>query len=251
MYQQLFRTADLVTVNSEFTRSRVAQLGCPNDKLRMLPMGLDLATFPFRERARRGNEPVRLLTVARLVEIKGHEFALRAVAKVRKQGLALRYDIVGEGPLRRKLKRLIAELGLKDVVTLHGACEGSFVRGLLQSAHLALLASVSVEGDQEGQGLFLQEAQASGLPVIATQHGALPEGLLPGESGFLVPEADVDALAERLHFLASHPDLWPAIGRKGRVFVQGRYDIRDLNHQLTGLYVEAKIAYHNATTSDA
>jgi len=50
------------------------------------------------------------------------------------------------------------------------------------------------EGDREGQGLVLQEAQAVGLPVVATIHGALPEGVLPGRAGFLVPERDVDAL---------------------------------------------------------
>jgi colanic acid/amylovoran biosynthesis glycosyltransferase len=236
MYEKLFRDADAITVNSEFTSSRVEQLGCPAGKLRKLPVGLDLNEFPFFERVRRANEPVRLLTIARLVEIKGHEFALRAVAKARGQGTELRYDIVGDGPLRKKLEQLIAELGLNEIVTLHGARDGAFVRGLMREAHLALLGSVSIEGDQEGHGLFLQEAQACGLPVIATQHGALPEGMLPGESGLLVPERDVNALAERLNFLIAHADQWPEFGRKGRAFVEGRYDIRKLNRELTALY---------------
>src|SRR5262249_10253525 len=154
-YRKLFEAADAVTVNSNFTLGRVEALGCPASKLRLLPVGLDLAAFPFRARMREGNEPVRLLTVARLVEIKGHEFALRAVAKVRTRHPEIRYDIVGDGPLRKKLEALVAELGLQKVVTLHGAREGVFVRELMKKAHLAVLASVNIEGDAEGQGLFL------------------------------------------------------------------------------------------------
>jgi len=243
MYQKLFSSVDMITVNSEFTRSRVEKLGCPSGKLRKLPVGLDLGEFPFSERGCGANEVVRLLTVARLVEIKGHEFSLRAVGKVREDFPELRYDIVGDGPLRPKLEQLIAELGLKNVVTLHGARDGAFVRGLMRDAHLALLGSVSIEGDQEGQGLFLQEAQACGLPVIATQHGALPEGLLTGKSGFLVAERDIDAMAERINFLVAHPEVWPEIGRQGRRFVEARYDIRRLNEQLVGLYRDLRAGF--------
>ena len=106
-------------------------------------------------------------------------------------------------------------------------------------AHIFVLASLSVAGDQEGQGLVLQEAQAAGLPVIATNHGALPEGLLPDRSGFLVPERDIDALTERLHFLMERPETWSMMGRVGRQFVETRYDIRELNSCLATLYMEA------------
>jgi colanic acid/amylovoran biosynthesis glycosyltransferase len=251
MYEKLFGVAGSVTVNSEFTRSCVEKLGCPGSKLRKLPVGLDLGEFSFSERVCLENEPVRLLTVARLVEIKGHEFALRAVAKAREKNPTLRHDIVGDGPLRGKLEQLIAELGLRDAVTLHGARDGTFVRGLMREAHLALLGSVSIEGDAEGQGLFLQEAQACGLPVIATQHGALPEGMLPGVSGFLVPERDVDTLAERLNFLVSQPELWPVLGRNGRAFVEARYDIRQLNRELTALYAAVNMDYHKSKIGSA
>ena len=243
IYDKLFAAADLVTVNSDFTRSRVARLGCPEDKLRRLPVGLDLEAFPFQGRARRAGEPVRVLTVARLVEIKGHEFAIRAVARTRQRHPELRYDIVGDGPLRKQLDALVEELELENTVTLHGALDGAFIQDLMTGAHLAVQASVNVEGDQEGQGLFLQEAQACGLPVLATQHGALAEGLVPEQSGFLVPERDVEALAGRLEYLLEHADQWPKLGRCGREFVAKHYDIRALNHRLLQLYHEAKAAF--------
>jgi colanic acid/amylovoran biosynthesis glycosyltransferase len=150
----------------------------------------------------------------------------------------VRYDIVGDGPLRDKLAALIGELGLADAVTLHGARDSAFVVQLMAKAHLAVLASVSIEGDAEGQGLFLQEAQACGLPVVATHHGALPEGMAPGKSGFLLPERDPAALAERLAFLVVHPETWVPMGRCGRAFAESRYDIRKLNERLVALYRE-------------
>jgi len=247
MYRKLFDVADAVTVNSGFTRGRVKALGCPPSKLQLLPMGLDLAAFPFRTRMRTNNEPVRLLTVARLVEIKGHEFALRAVTKARLRYPEIHYDIVGDGPLRKKLEALVAELGLQNAVTLHGAREGAFVQQLMQSAHVAVLASVSIEGDAEGQGLFLQEAQACGLPVVATQHGALPEGMLPGKSGFLVPERDADALARQLESLLDHPEKWAAMGSCGRAFVERRYAIHQLNERLVDLHRETTAAFRKRT----
>ena len=238
VYQKLFATADAVTVNSDYTRQQVETLGCPAARLHKLPVGLDPDAFPFRERALKSGEPVRILTVARLTEIKGHAFVVRAVAKLHELRADVHYEIAGDGPLRKELEQLVAELGLRDAVTFHGACDSGEVQRLMAQAHLFVLASVSVEGDQEGQGLVLQEAQAAGLPVVATTHGALPEGLVPDESGFLVPERNVDALAERLDYLVRHPELWPAMGRAGRKHVETHYDIRRLNSNLVQLYTQ-------------
>jgi colanic acid/amylovoran biosynthesis glycosyltransferase len=236
VYDRLFAVADAVTVNSDYTLGRVRALGCADAKLVKLPVGLDPREFPFQQRILARGAPVRLLTVARLVEIKGHEHALRAVAIARQNLANLRYDIVGEGPLRPKLETLIQELNLSDTVVLHGALDGEQVRRLMNQAHVFLLCSVDIDGDQEGQGLVLQEAQACGLPVIATNHGAFPEGLIDGLSGFLVPERDIRALAERILYLADHPDLWQTMGNAGRAFVTERYDVRQLNRRLVQLY---------------
>ena len=238
MYRNLFRTADVITVNSDYTRSQVEKLGCPAGRMHKLPVGLNPDEFPFRDRALSAGEPARLLTVARLTEIKGHEYVLRAVANLREKH-RLHYDIVGDGPLRRKLEELVQQLGIEKMVTFRGASDSTAVRQLMAEAHLFVLASVSVDGDQEGQGLALQEAQACGLPVLATNHGAFPEGLVAGQSGFLVAERDVGALAERLSYLIEHPDIWPLMGRKGRAFVEERYDVRKLNRQLVQLYAKA------------
>jgi colanic acid/amylovoran biosynthesis glycosyltransferase len=243
VYQKLFATADAVTVNSDYTRRQVESLGCPAARLNKLPVGLDPGAFPFCGRVLRSGEPIRLLTVARLTEIKGHAFVIRAVAKLRGLRGDVRYEIAGDGPLRKELEQLVEELGLRAAVTFHGACDGCEVQRLMAESHLFVLASVSVAGDQEGQGLALQEAQATGLPVVATNHGALPEGLVPEESGFLVPERNVDALAERLDYLVTRPELWPAMGQAGRKYVETHFDIRRLNSALVRLYTDTIDVY--------
>ena len=85
VYRRLFRTADIVTANSNYTRKRLEALGCPPGKIRLLRMGVDLTQFSFRERSAPDNRRIEVLSVGRLVEKKGLEFAIRAVAKVREK----------------------------------------------------------------------------------------------------------------------------------------------------------------------
>ncbi len=82
----------------------------------------------------------------------------------------------------------------------------------------------------------MQEAQARGLPVLSTLHNGIPDGVLDGESGFLVPERDVDALAAKLSYLVEHPQNWTKMGQAGRTFVEKNYDINRLNDQLVEIY---------------
>lgn len=243
-YVRLFATADAVTVNSRHTWDRLADLGCPPERLHLLPVGVDLDATPFQERGRAPDGEVRALTVARLVEKKGIAYAIRAVAQARAAYPELVYHIAGDGPLRAELETLARDLGVAEQVIFHGAADSETVRHLLSGAHLFILPSVTAaNGDQEGQGLALLEAQAAGLPVLATDHNGFSESVVPGQSGFLVPERDVAALAERLSYLLGRPEDWPALGRRGRRHVAAHFDIRALNRQLVALYQETAARY--------
>jgi colanic acid/amylovoran biosynthesis glycosyltransferase len=248
VYTRLFQTADVVTVNSAYTGDRVEELGCPRAKVCKLAMGVNPDAFPFHERTRRPGEPVRALTVARLAEKKGLEYSIRAVAELRQAHPELHYDIAGEGPLRPALHALIERLGAGRHVTLHGACDGNSVAQLMARAHLFLLTSVTAaDGDQEGTPVSLMEAQASGLPVLSTLHSGIPEVVLDGQSGLLVPERDVAAVSGRLGYLLDHPESWPVFGRAGRRHIEEHYDVRKLNGQLVEIY-RAAVKNYNAKT---
>src|SRR5205085_9701304 len=106
-----------------------------------------------------------------------------------------------------------------------------------EAAHVFLLPSVTAaNGDQEGTPVSLIEAQATGLPVVSTFHSGIPEVVRDRETGFLVPESDVNLLTERLEYLADHPDCWEIMGSKGRAHVEAHYDIARLNRDLVALY---------------
>jgi len=239
LYGYLFQQGDLFTVNTNFTKGRVLELGGSPYKIVKLPVGLSLDLFRFKQRVLLPGNDIRILTVARLVEKKGLEYSIRAVAKVIREhpDWNLKYRIAGGGPLESKLKSLISELKIENSVELLGPCNTEEIKKLYHESHIFVLSSVTAEnGDREGQGLVLQEAQAVGLLVISTLHNGIPEGILDGKSGFLVPERDVDALAEKLEYIIEHPEIWPEMGRAGRRFVKEHYDINKLNDRLVEIY---------------
>lgn len=237
VYRRLFRQSELVKVNSDFTGEKVKALGCPEKKIVRLPESLRIKEFPFHSKKLKPREKIKILTVARLVEKKGVKYSIQAAARVLKKYPHLEYRIAGDGPLRGELEKLIKDLGVEKKIKILGWQHQRAIQKLYQQSHLFILASLTAKsGDQEGQGLVLQEAQACGLPVIATLHNGFPEGVLDGQSGFLVPEGDIGALAEKLEYLITHPQIWPKMSRAGRKFVEKQYDSNRLNKQLIEIY---------------
>lgn len=238
-YRQLFTHGDRFTSNTDYTRKRAVALGCDEKKITILPVGLDITKFGFRPRQLARGEPVRLLTIGRLVEKKGHKYALKAVKALSDKGFDIRYSIAGDGPEKDRLQGLAAALGLSNRVEfLHDINEQEALE-LYASCHIFVLPSVtSADQDREGQALVLQEAQATGMPVVSTRHNGIPEGVLDGVSAFLVPERDHLKLAEKIEYLIKRPSSWPVMGDAGRKFVEGKYDIRKLNGELVSIYEE-------------
>jgi len=108
---------------------------------------------------------------------------------------------------------------------------------LYQEAHVFLLPSVTAaDGDMEGVPVVLMEALATGMPAVASNHSGISEVIIDGQTGFLVPERDVDALAEHVQYVLDNPQLWPGTGRRGRNLVEEQYDISKLNRKLESIY---------------
>jgi colanic acid/amylovoran biosynthesis glycosyltransferase len=237
VYRRLFEQGDGFTYNSDATKAILDSLGCLSDSCVKLPMGIDVASIPFRPRTPRPGEPIRLLSVGRLVEMKGREYAIRAVAKVATRFSKLDYTIIGDGPLRDSLHQLIRELKMDNRIRLLGPVDDTRLDQFYRDSHILLHPSVvDREGNREGQGVVLLEAQAHGMMVVATRHNAFVETVLDGQTGFLVPERDSDALAEKILYLLNHPEIWPSIVAVARSRVESLYDIRQLNNRLETLY---------------
>ena len=238
IYKELLGLADMFTYNSDATKRVMLGFDCPVEKMVKLPMGVHLDRIQFSERMVGPDGVIRLLSVGRLVEMKGREYAIRAVARVLKKYPNIDYTIVGDGVERPKIERLIKEIGVANNIHLVGWVDDKHLDEFYRTCHIFIHPSVTAsDGNMEGQGVVLVEAQASGMPILATLHNAFLETVNDGHSGYLVPERDVDALAERLEYMLSHPEKWSEMGRMGRAHAM-KYDLKPLNDKLLELYKE-------------
>ena len=165
--------------------------------------------------------------IARLAEQKGHRFLLEAAPAVLKRHPDVRFVIVGDGELRPELEGRSGVLG--DRVALLGSRDD--VPDLLASFDVFAFPSL-----YEGLGLAVIEAQAAGVPVVATQVGGIRENVVDGETGFLVPVGDADALAERICFCLDHPEEARRVGEKARRRVRERYSEQRMVAETLALY---------------
>lgn len=233
MYARLFRKGDLFLPISERWRTRLIELGCPESRTAVHHMGIDPKRFRMQPRAAAATGTTRLVSVARLVEKKGIEHAIRAVAALSQQGVQVNYTIVGDGPLRPHLEQLAASLGVSNSIRFAGHQAQPDVIRMVNDAHLFVAPSVvSADGDEEGIPVVLMEAMAMGVPVVATHHSGIPELVEDGVSGRLVPERDDRALATAISEMAARPDRWAVFGAAGRARVLAAFDIAALNDAL-------------------
>lgn len=243
-YDDLFQTTDLCTVNSCFIMNILRDHGAEENKLIKLQNGVIISKFPYVKKTRGKDEPFRLLTISRLVEFKGTEFAIRAVAKLLDKWPDIRYLIVGDGPLKNSLAELVEASGAGKNIEFLGRKNHNEIIDLYARCHVFLLPSiVGDDGHAEGQGVVLLEAQASGLPVIATNTGGIPENIIHGKTGFLVPERDPAALAEKIEYLLKNEDKLQELGGAGRKHIEQNYDMDKMNDNLVELYQRVKGNY--------
>ena len=220
VYASLFREADLFIANSGHFRRVAVGLGCPEEKVVVIGSPIDTGRFapppsrePFQGRA------LRLVAVGRLVEKKGFADAIEAVARLRAEGRDVTLEIVGDGPLADALRR-----GAGPGIGFHGAADAGAVLAALHRADIAVAPSVTAaDGDQDGPVNTLKEAMATGLPVIGTRHGGIPE-LVDDGCGLLVPERDPEALARAVAQLMDAPGEWARLGAAGRRKVVALHD---------------------------
>lgn len=248
IYTKLFATGDVFFPNCDYFKRLIINLGCDEKKIVVLRSGIDCSRFFFTPRHLNPGDTIKIITIGRLVGKKGIAYGIRAVAKLIKHYPTIEYNIVGDGPLHEELQQLIAELAVGDQVKLLGAKEQQELIEILDRSHILVAPSITdEEGNQEGIPNVLKEAMAMGLPVISTEHAAIPELIEDGITGFLVPERDVDGLAEKLSYVIEHPELWIKIIQAGRTRVENYYDINQLNEQLVDVYQQ--LLSQDASTS--
>ncbi len=237
VYDTIFSQADYFLTNCDFFKQKLLALGCPSDRLKVHYSGLDCSKFKPVLRKLDDSDKIRITATGRLVEKKGFEYCIRAVAQVAKQYPRITFDIIGDGPLRPALAELIEFLQMTEVIHLRGWQNEEEIIETLVRAHLFVAPSVTASnGNQDAPINVLKEAMALGLPVVSTYHGGIPELVEDGVSGLLVAERDEDAIAHALKTLIEHPERWSDMGKAGRDYVETYYNLKVLNDQLAALY---------------
>ena len=215
---------------------RARRRGCPPDRFHMLiPPAIDVE-FHKRDEAElsrksEGSRPLRILSVGRLEWKKGYENALLAIRRLLDRGVACEYRIVGDGDYLPAVAFMRRQLGLEGVVEVLGALPREDVRQEMQSADVLLHSAVS-----EGFCNAVIEAQSMELPVVCTDADGLRENVADGETGFVVPRRDPEALAAKLEVLARDPALRQRMGKAGRKRVLKNFRLSDQLDRLEDFY---------------
>ena len=238
--RRLFNAVPLVFARSRSLAERLTQLGCPPEKLRINRTGIPLNEFPLLQREPPRDGKWKVVQACRLIPKKGVASSLRAFAVFKKDCPGAEFFIAGKGPLQPELEMLAGGLGIARHVHFVGFLSQSKLRDLYSSAHLFLHPSeISPNQDQEGVPNSVLEAMASGLPVVATRHGGIPEAVDHGRTGFLVGEEDHVALANAMQLIASSPGLLQEMGMRAHAMVKERFEQQSQIEHLESFYEEA------------
>ena len=216
------REANLVVAVSNYSAEKAAQLyGVEEAKIRVVPNGVDPTRFKpvigsvaLKRNLGLGNKQI-VLFVGRIIPRKGLTYLIEAAKPIVKENANAAFVIVGNGPLRKKLTSDLERFNLSKNFIFLGDVAETVLPALYNCADVFAFPSI-----QEGQGIALLEAQASGKPVVAFRVGGVNEAVSDGNSGLLVERGSSDRLAEAILKLLSNPSLRQKMGEKGREFVQ-------------------------------
>lgn len=239
-YKPIIAEYDLFLAMTDEMKKDLLEMGFPEEKVIVHYHGVDTKRFNLQRNYESDTTKLNVLTVASLLEVKGHETVLRALseAKSKNENFQFEYDVVGQGELRESLQSLAINLGIDDFVNFHGAVKhGDTFKKLLEKADVFAHPSVTTkENDKEGIPGAIVEAMASGLPIISTEHGGIPFIVTNEKNGFLIKERDYKAMAQILGKLFSDPKIREKIGVAAKEHAREHLDLIRKSEDLQRIY---------------
>lgn len=237
-YLRLFLKADAIIANSESTRRLAEARGLKG--VRAIPIGVperyfgvSRATHHDAELEQRRSGRVVLITVGRLVPRKGVAWFVRSVLPRLSNVL---YVVVGVGAHRAEIERAAAETGMTDNLWLVGNVSDQRLLELLGGSDVFVMPNIVVPGNVEGFGIVAIEASASGLPIVASRLEGIPDAVIDGQNGQLVPPQDSAAFVSTLAELVANPELRRRLGESGRAYTERHYSWPSIIAQYRALF---------------
>jgi colanic acid/amylovoran biosynthesis glycosyltransferase len=246
-YRRLFGRLRWATVVSNVLARRLRDLGYQGN-IDVIPAGVKLDRFRYRDPATNGHDP-RLLFVGRVVSCKGLDTLVSALPQVLEGSNRVRLEVIGDGELRGETEKLARDLGVDGHVEFRGVQGPEAVAQAMHAADVLVVPSRRTEaGEEEGSPVAPKEALATGVPVVATNIGGIPDIVPPEYRSELVSPDDPTALAAQiLHLLNGHGS-WRERARIGRAWIEREFDADKLIARLEDVYRTARNG--SATRSD-
>src|SRR5206468_11168045 len=227
LLREICAAAEFVAAETDYSRDLLRQR-CPDSatKIHRVYNGMNLTRFPERHDGMPGDTVPRIISIGRLVAFKGFEYLIDACAELARRGLNFTCEIIGDGPLRADLQARIKKLSLSDRIHLLGSLSQGAVLEKLRAADIFALASVTdAQGASDVFPTVIIEAMAAACPVVSTHLAGIPESVVHGETGLLVPPEDTMALAEALGRLIQDAKLRLYYGRAERERIEQYFRI--------------------------
>jgi colanic acid/amylovoran biosynthesis glycosyltransferase len=243
-FREMFAECDLFLAEGPAMAAKIAELGCPEEKVAVLHLSVDLDAIVMQERRPDDDGTVRFLMCGRPTEKKGMVYGAQAFVMLAQKYPQIRLSVIATPTLDehhmvvRDVKQVLAEGNCADKFTWYEhQLFDEYIR-LTREAHVFLSPSVlAANGDAEGGcPLTVIELSAAGMPIVGSDHCDIPEAVVDGEGGFIVPQRDAVALAERMEHLILHPEIWPAMGRAGRSRIDREFNQNRQPAKLEALY---------------
>jgi len=243
-YKELFNETALFLCEGPHLKKSLVNLGCPNNKILIHHLGIDLSDIKYRPRKWQSKEPLNILIAGSFREKKGIPYALRALSKL-KGIVKLQITIVGDASgekrsqeEKRQIVETITDTGLTTHIKMLGYLSYKELLDEAYKNHIFISPSVTAKnGDTEGGApVTIIEMMATGMPVVSTTHCDIPEVVQYEIDNWLAPERDVKALISKLKWLIEHPYYWGNMLDKGRKHIEWEYDAEKQGKKLSEIY---------------
>ena len=238
----VYRSADRIIANSDFTRGELLKLGVRPERITLIQPGVDVARFrpglphgDLRSAVGLTQAGMLVLSVGRLSRRKGFDHTIRALARVRSQGIDAAYAVIGIGPDRDYLEGIARECGVQPWVHLLGHVTPDDLPRWYCAADVFAMPNRKIGNDTEGFGMVFIEAAACGKASVAGREGGTADAVLEGTTGFRVDGESVDELAGALRRLLTEPELRRGMGSRGHARVQAEFSWESVARKTSAL----------------
>ena len=244
-YEDLFASVDCVLCEGPHMAGCIAALGCPEDKIRVQPLGINVGEIPFRPRVWSPGDSFNALIAASFREKKGIPLALRALGELLRRGVDVRVTIIGDASddprstvEKARILQAIEDGGLTHRVTLLGYRSREFLLDASYKHSVFLSPSLTAaDGDTEGGApVSLIDMSATGIPIVSSFHCDIPFVVQHRRTGLLATEGDLEGLVECLLTVLSEPERWLTMVHSARLRMEQEYEAELLGERLASIY---------------